>query len=67
MESAALRYELTKNCELIEIGKELNSLMYSLALPKGSPYTRDISTAILHLKEQQVILNLRKQWWEVSA
>lgn len=67
MESASLRYELTKNCKLIELGKELNSLMYSVALPKNSLYTKKISGAILYLKEQQRILQLRKKWWQVCS
>ena len=35
MESVPLRYELSKDCNLIEVGKELNANMYCLALPKG--------------------------------
>lgn len=35
MESIPLRYELTRNCSLMEIGNEINSIMYSIALPKS--------------------------------
>jgi len=38
MESAALKYAIVTDpeCELIEIGSPLNSLMYSIALPKST-------------------------------
>ena len=37
MESVTLKYVLINksNCDLMQIGGELNSLMYSIALPKG--------------------------------
>ncbi|XP_067947639.1 glutamate receptor ionotropic, kainate 2-like [Watersipora subatra] len=66
MESTSLKYELTKNCSLIQIGGELNSIMYSIALPKHSPYTNHISDTILKLKENQIILNLYNKWWQVN-
>ena len=66
MESIPLRYQLSKHCDLMEVGGELDSKGYGLAVPKNSPYRDSLSNAILSLSEQQVLLHLYNKWWNVS-
>lgn len=66
MESVPLRYQLSKHCDLMEVGGELDSKGYGIGVPKESPFRDSLSNAILSLSEQQVLLNLYNKWWNVS-
>ncbi|XP_067946390.1 glutamate receptor ionotropic, kainate 2-like [Watersipora subatra] len=66
MESTPLRYQVSKNCDLMEVGGELDSKGYGIGLPKNSPYRDIISNEILRLSESQVLLRMYNEWWDVS-
>merc|ERR1719370_829939 len=63
MESSSIEYEVERRCDLMQIGGLLDSKSYGIALPPKSPYTGEISSAILKLKESGVIHTLKKKWW----
>ena len=51
----------------MEIGGELDSKGYGIGVPKNSPYRDALSSVILRLSEEQVLLNLYNKWWNVSS
>lgn len=64
MESSSIEYEVERKCDLMQIGGLLDSKSYGIALPQGSPYTGQISSAILHMKEKGTLHNLKEKWWK---
>jgi len=64
MESSSIDYEIERKCDLMQVGGLLDSKSYGIALPPGSPYTGAISSAILKLKEQGRLHELKKKWWK---
>ena len=40
---------------------------YGIAMPKHSPYIRNISVAILKLQETSVLDSLWRKWWEYKS
>eukprot|EP00096_Caligus_rogercresseyi_P011731 TRINITY_DN4718_c0_g1_i2.p1 TRINITY_DN4718_c0_g1~~TRINITY_DN4718_c0_g1_i2.p1 ORF type:complete len:296 (+),score=100.79 TRINITY_DN4718_c0_g1_i2:317-1204(+) len=64
MESAAIEYNVERNCELTKIGGLLDSKGYGIALPPNSPYTRAITEGILSLQENGVLQRLKIKWWK---
>ena len=40
---------------------------YGVAMPKHSPYIRNISVAILRLQETSVLDSLHRKWWEYKS
>lgn len=64
MESSSIEYVVERRCDLMQVGGLLDSKSYGIALPPGSPYTGAISSAILKLKEDGVIHELKTKWWK---
>ncbi|KAK3104380.1 hypothetical protein FSP39_000658 [Pinctada imbricata] len=63
-ESTSVEYHVQRKCQLMQVGGELNSIGYGLALPEGSPFLKNISMAIIQLNEEQEIKNLSDHWWK---
>ncbi|KAG0415866.1 hypothetical protein HPB47_006959, partial [Ixodes persulcatus] len=63
MESSTIEYLVDRDCRLAQIGGPLDSKGYGFALPRGSPYTPHLSSAILQLQDSGVLQKLKKRWW----
>nr|AXF48865.1 ionotropic receptor IR34 [Lobesia botrana] len=66
MESATLEYKLKRDCHLRKVGGELDSKDYGIAMPANSPYRSIINTAILKLKENNKLNEIRDLWWNTK-
>ncbi|OQV15920.1 Glutamate receptor ionotropic, kainate 2 [Hypsibius exemplaris] len=64
MESTEIEYRVQRNCDVTQIGGTLNTIQYGIGTPKNSPWTEQISMAILYLIENSTIAELREQWWK---
>lgn len=64
MESASMEYEISKQCELAEIGDWLDSKGYGIAMPIDAPYRGEINSAILKYQESGALQTLKKKWWK---
>ncbi|CAG9760414.1 unnamed protein product [Ceutorhynchus assimilis] len=64
MESPQIEYELERNCDLKKIGQYLDSKSYGIGMPLGAVYRHQINTAVLQLKENGKINELKEKWWK---
>ncbi|XP_041980059.1 glutamate receptor ionotropic, kainate 2-like [Aricia agestis] len=64
MESTSIDYKLKRDCRLKKVGGELDSKDYGIAMPANSPFRSHINTAILELKEMQLLDKIKAKWWE---
>ncbi|XP_044753335.1 glutamate receptor ionotropic, kainate 2-like [Coccinella septempunctata] len=64
MESTQLEYESMTKCDLKQVGQNLDSKFYAIAMPMGSSYVGLINSAVLHLSEINRLQELKKKWWE---
>lgn len=64
MESAAIEYIVERNCNLTQIGSNLDSKGYGIATKKDSPFRTPLSRAILKLQESGVLQTLKDKWWK---
>ncbi|KAL8560807.1 hypothetical protein ACOMHN_064092 [Nucella lapillus] len=63
-ESTAVEYAVARDCDLTNIGGNLDSKGYGIATPTGSLYREIFTTEILRLKEAQKIHELKTKWWK---
>ncbi|XP_062609790.1 uncharacterized protein LOC134271606 [Saccostrea cucullata] len=63
-ESTTVEYRIARNCDLMQVGQQLDSKGYGIGLPRDSPYRDKLSSAILHLQEGGVIQSLYDKWWK---
>uniref|UniRef100_A0A8C4PYV6 Ionotropic glutamate receptor C-terminal domain-containing protein n=1 Tax=Eptatretus burgeri TaxID=7764 RepID=A0A8C4PYV6_EPTBU len=64
LESTMNEYHRQRNCNLTQIGGQLDTKGYGIGMPLGSPYRDDITLAILQLQERNRIEILKRKWWE---
>nr|APC94352.1 ionotropic receptor 7 [Pyrrhalta aenescens] len=64
MESSNIEYEMERNCELIQVGSNLDSKGYGIAMPFNAPYRKSINAAILKMQEMGVLHTLKTRWWK---
>ncbi|KAL3878973.1 hypothetical protein ACJMK2_031295 [Sinanodonta woodiana] len=62
-DSPSVRHEISKNCDLMEIGTPFNHKGYSIATQKDSPFTEKLSLALLDLSERGILNHLEGKWW----
>nr|CAD7405464.1 unnamed protein product [Timema poppensis] len=67
MESSTIGYQMHKFCDLIQVGMELDSKSYGIALPLNSPYRTLINKAILDLQESGNLSKIQTKWWEKAG
>jgi len=67
MEAPSIQYAVRNNCGLVQVGREIDSKAYGIALPKGSPYRKDLNIAILQLQEEGVLDEIRRKWFDGSG
>ncbi|TRY61678.1 hypothetical protein TCAL_07990 [Tigriopus californicus] len=64
MESSSIMYIVERNCELVQVGGNLDNKGYGIPMRKGSPYKSLIDSAILELQEESVLFKLKTKWWK---
>ncbi|OWR43841.1 hypothetical protein KGM_209173 [Danaus plexippus plexippus] len=64
MESTAIEYQLERNCNLMQVGNELDSKGYGIAMPFLSSYRTAVDNALLKLAEGGKLLELKNRWWK---
>nr|XP_022293322.1 uncharacterized protein LOC111103957 [Crassostrea virginica] len=63
-ESTTVEYRIARNCDLMQVGTQLDSKGYGIGLPRDSPYRDKLSSAILHLQEEGAIQAMYDKWWK---
>ncbi|KAI8421748.1 hypothetical protein MSG28_009714 [Choristoneura fumiferana] len=63
MESVTIEYKQKRDCALRKVGGELDSKDYGIAMPANSPFRSDINRAILKLKENNKLNDIKDKWW----
>ncbi|XP_059489229.1 ionotropic receptor 25a-like [Neocloeon triangulifer] len=61
-----LRYEVLRNCSLVEVGEMFADQPYALGVPTGSPLTRDFSRAILQMQRDRFFEEITARTWNKS-
>lgn len=61
-DSPVLYYESSENCDLTTAGELFGRSGYGIGMPKGSPWSSEISLAILNFHESGVMEELETTW-----
>ncbi|XP_074598842.1 glutamate receptor ionotropic, kainate 2-like [Brevipalpus obovatus] len=64
MESAAIEFIVERECNLTQIGQNLDSKGYGIATREGDPLARRLTEGILKLQEKNVLQILKDRWWK---
>ncbi|XP_076451148.1 glutamate receptor ionotropic, kainate 3-like [Babylonia areolata] len=56
-------YYATQYCGIEAIDQNFGAKDFSLGFPPGAPYRDDVNRALLELKENGVLDDLRQKWW----
>ncbi|XP_012936818.1 glutamate receptor ionotropic, kainate 2 [Aplysia californica] len=64
MENLMIDYQVQRDCDLMQVGGQLDSKGYGIGLPMNSPYRDKLSMAILELQEGGTIQKLYNKWWK---
>ncbi|XP_073988412.1 glutamate receptor ionotropic, kainate 2-like isoform X2 [Rhodnius prolixus] len=64
MESTSIEYQIEKHCDLMQVGRTLDSKGYGIAMPFNSPYRIAISGSVLKFQESGKIKQLKNRWWK---
>ena len=64
MESVSVEYQVERNCQLAQVGANLDSKSYGVAMKKGSLLRSQISSAIIRLRQDGVLDRLKQKWWK---
>ncbi|KAI3379731.1 hypothetical protein SNEBB_004384 [Seison nebaliae] len=67
MESSKIEYQMSKDCNLTQIGGLLDSKSYGIATQEGSPWRDILSNAILQLQESGKLQALYTKWWKTRG
>ncbi|CAG5135909.1 unnamed protein product [Candidula unifasciata] len=67
MENLMIDYQVQRDCELMQVGGQLDSKGYGIGLPMNSPYRDKLSMAILALQENGKIQMLYNKWWKDTS
>ncbi|CAL1540123.1 unnamed protein product [Lymnaea stagnalis] len=59
-------YYANQHCGIESIEQNFQSKDFSLGFPKGAPYLDDINQALLKLKEEGQLDNLKEKWWSMG-
>lgn len=66
-DSAEIKYEISRSCELIEVGEVFAEQPYALAIQQGSQLQDELSRAILELQTDRFFESLTAKFWNQSA
>nr|QUP79601.1 ionotropic receptor 14 [Monochamus saltuarius] len=64
MESTQIEYQIETKCDLKQVGDNLDSKSYGIAMPLNSGYRTAINKAILKLQESGKLKDLKDRWWK---
>nr|XP_037875977.1 ionotropic receptor 25a isoform X3 [Bombyx mori] len=62
-DSAEIKYEVTRNCNLTEVGELFAEQPYAIAVQQGSRLQEDISRALLELQKERFLEQLASKYW----
>ncbi|XP_020285886.1 ionotropic receptor 25a isoform X1 [Pseudomyrmex gracilis] len=65
-DSAEIKYEVTKNCNLTEVGEVFAEQPYAIAVQQGSHLQEEISRKILDLQKDRYFETLAAKYWNQS-
>ncbi|KAH8303954.1 hypothetical protein KR044_005605, partial [Drosophila immigrans] len=65
-DSAEIKYEVTRNCNLTEVGEVFAEQPYAVAVQQGSHLGDELSYAILELQKERFFEELRGKYWNQS-
>ncbi|XP_066147480.1 glutamate receptor ionotropic, kainate 2-like [Euwallacea fornicatus] len=63
MESTSIEYESERNCDLIQVGGQIDSKGYGIAMASNFQYRKSFNEAILKLQEMGILHRLKNKWW----
>nr|QMS80359.1 ionotropic receptor [Histia rhodope] len=65
-DSAEIKYEVTKNCNLTEVGEVFAEQPYAIAVQQGSRLQEDLTRALLDLQKERFFEQLNSKYWNES-
>ncbi|KAH8418908.1 hypothetical protein KR222_003807, partial [Zaprionus bogoriensis] len=65
-DSAEIKYEVTRNCNLTEVGEVFAEQPYAVAVQQGSHLGDELSYAILELQKERFFEELKAKYWNQS-
>lgn len=66
-DSAEIKYEISRSCELIEVGEVFAEQPYALAIQQGSQLQDELSRTILELQKERFFEGLTAKYWNASV
>ncbi|KAF7285568.1 hypothetical protein GWI33_010478 [Rhynchophorus ferrugineus] len=63
MESSSIEYETERNCDLIQVGGQIDSKGYGIAMTANFQYRKAFNEAILKMQEMGLLSRLKTKWW----
>nr|AQN78506.1 ionotropic receptor 8a [Meteorus pulchricornis] len=66
-DSSEIKYEITRNCNLTQIGEVFAEQPYAVAVQQGSHLQENISRTILELQKDRFFESLSGKYWNKSA
>ncbi|KAM7348105.1 ionotropic receptor 8a [Cochliomyia hominivorax] len=66
-DSAEIKYEITKNCNLTEVGEVFAEQPYAIAVQQGSHLADELSFALLELQKDRYFEELKAKYWNYSS
>nr|QKN21273.1 ionotropic receptor [Bactrocera dorsalis] len=65
-DSSEIKYELTRNCNLTEVGEVFAEQPYAIAIQQGSHFADELSYALLELQKDRFFEDLKAKYWNMS-
>ncbi|XP_034670345.1 uncharacterized protein LOC117902874 [Drosophila subobscura] len=65
-DAAEIKYEITRNCNLTEVGEVFAEQPYAVAVQQGSHLGDELSYAILELQKDRFFEELKTKYWNQS-
>ncbi|GLV32024.1 Ionotropic receptor 8a [Carabus blaptoides fortunei] len=66
-DASEIKYEISRNCNLTEIGEVFAERPYAVAVQQGSHMSDELSKAILDLQKDRFFEDLKAKYWNHSA
>ena len=66
-DSPVLFHETSNDCDVITVGDLFGRSGYGIGMPKGSPWSNDISLSILHFHESGAMEELESTWIDFGS
>ncbi|KAE8743138.1 hypothetical protein FOCC_FOCC011231 [Frankliniella occidentalis] len=64
MESSSIEYQAQRECEVRQVGQNIDEKGYGIAMRKNAPYRSALSAGVVKLQESGKLSELRTRWWE---